>query len=306
MKCPECGRNWKRSGGMTCQCRYPFAFDPKSDGLTDGRFMAATAAASGQGARWFTPNQLYSALWLRRATRLRWIYAIGAGLAGLVIGGFLGGAWWLLGVPAAVLGFQLGRSRKSGPTLPEFAAQMARWQQHGRDLNMARLLQEPSLHEPPPQWAEPDIYDYGVERIIIVQHDLLVDWLVKNDLHTEQRALILSESGYPEYLLSAARRQLEERPDTPVFLLHDPGYAASVMLENLRLKLPALEQAQSTDLGLFESHLRRFPTLRHARSPAVDMLPWGVLHGALVAALLARSALADTLAGDSELWADFG
>ena len=33
------------------------------------------------------------------------------------------------------------------------------------------MLDEPSLHEPPPDWNEPDIYDYGVERCRIAGGD---------------------------------------------------------------------------------------------------------------------------------------
>lgn len=101
----------------------------------------------------------------------------------------------------------------------KFAGLIKQWERTGKDI--PGLIREPSLHTPPPTWQEDDIYDYGVERILIVQRDILVDVLVRNEIHTEQRMLVMSETGYPNYLIEIANRLLQERPDLPVFLLHD-------------------------------------------------------------------------------------
>ena len=60
-----------------------------------------------------------------------------------------------------------------------------------------------------------------MERILVVARDLLVDLMINNNRHTDQRILVLAESGYPDYLVPRARQLLEERCDLPVFLLHD-------------------------------------------------------------------------------------
>ena len=52
-----------------------------------------------------------------------------------------------------------------------------------------KMIETPRLGTPPPEFEEPDLYDYGVERILVVQHDLLVDLFVLNGLHAEQRML---------------------------------------------------------------------------------------------------------------------
>lgn len=67
------------------------------------------------------------------------------------------------------------------------------WKAAGKPL--AKLLEAPALHAPPAPYREGDIYDYGVERIVIVEHDLLVDLLVMNNQHAEQRALLASSAS---------------------------------------------------------------------------------------------------------------
>ena len=56
------------------------------------------------------------------------------------------------------------RSKKPAP-LDTFQAAMKQWTSSKKIQN---LIQKPTLHKPPPNWKEGDIYDYGVERIFIV------------------------------------------------------------------------------------------------------------------------------------------
>lgn len=295
MKCPECGASWPRKQGMVCRCGYRFVFDPKRGALTDGRFARAVAIASGEGQRWFTPQQLYAALWLRRATRRAKVAGLaGGGATGLLLGLLAGGFGFLLALPGAAIGYALLRSGRFQviPSYQRFLQQLARWQQRGSRRSMDKLIAAPSLDRPPADWPEPDVFDYGVARIIVTQHDLLVDWLVRNEVHVEQRALVLSEAGYPRHLLPQARRQLEERPDTPVFLLHDGGHAASRMLSSLnRAGLP-IAGHRVVDLGLAREDVRRFPILRFAPTMAVAMVPFLALNLALGQAIAANAAFA--------------
>jgi hypothetical protein len=121
-----------------------------------------------------------------------------------------------------------------------------------------RLVDSPRLSAPPPPAPEPDVYDYGVERILIVEHDRLVDSLVLSGDHAELRALVLSESGYPRYLVDRARKLLLERPDLPVVILHDATEAGRKM--NARLQssgLLPLRGRKITDAGLFPNQAAR-------------------------------------------------
>lgn len=56
----------------------------------------------------------------------------------------------------------------------------------------------------PKTFLEPDIYDYGIKGIIVLDSDCLVDLLVLNHFHKEKGVLVLSCKGYPSYLISIA------------------------------------------------------------------------------------------------------
>ena len=249
MKCPQCSRNHRLGKyGMKCGCNYHFCFNPKAQGtlgLTDGKFLGWVRAASQNDTTYFTRNQLY-AVYCRRLRK--------SPVTSLVIGGVLlilaagiyftispqrpgsdqaaqAGIAFFFGVAGIIIiGFGQYIARQAIPR-QDFDFVLGRWLGHGRKLD--RLLEQPSLHEPPPEWNELDIYDYGVERLLIVEHDLLVDLFVKNGVHAEQRMLVISESGYPDYLMEVARRLLDEQPDLPVFLLHDATAHGTAMQERL-------------------------------------------------------------------------
>ena len=234
MKCPECSNNQKVKDGMKCsQCGYSFTFNPKeyaTSGMTDGKFMACLRAASQNNTKWFTENQLYAALCRRRAKSI---------------------------FPSFIADLFKPKTR------PDYLTELLRrWESGGK--KMENWIPKPSLHEPPPEWSEPDIYDYGVERILVVERDILVDWFVKNGVHAEQRMLVLAESGYPQYLLPVARRLLEEQPNLPVFLLHDATAQGSGMKDRLLAGgLLPLEGRQVTDLGMFPTDFRQLKQTRY-------------------------------------------
>jgi hypothetical protein len=44
---------------------------------------------------------------------------------------------------------------------------------------------------------EKDLDDYTVERVIICDHSQIVDFLLANNFHIEQKCAVLSIGGYP-------------------------------------------------------------------------------------------------------------
>lgn len=288
MKCPTCGHNQKVKYGLACGgCGYRFVFNPKEPatrGLTDGKFDACIRAASQNETLYFTRNQLQAA-YCRRMSGSP-LKQIGCGIVALVFAAVLATTevWpvviisGLVGLGFVAAGIQASR-RKITPR--HFDMLLDRWLSGGRTID--RLLEEPALHDPPPQWSEPDIYDYGVERLLIVERDILVDLFVMNGVHAEQRMLVVSETGYPDYLMPVARRLLEEQPDLPVFLLHDATVHGVAMAERMRVSdvLP-LEGRTVTDLGMFPTDFqmlnrtKRFDPDNTHRALPVDamMLPF--------------------------------
>ncbi len=226
MICPKCSYNHKKRDGTVCtSCGYVFAFNPATDGITDAKWAALMRKTSGNDTYHFTPNQLYAA-WCRSirvapasSAALWGLVWLTAGVVVLLFGAFplrLGYALCLFGV--VLCGMALGRLGQTAPSREDFNLTLNRWRQ-GNTIEL--LIDRRRLDEPPPQWSETDIYDYGVERVLIVDDERLVDFLVLNDFHAEQRTVVIAETGYPTYIRPIVRKVLDETPDLPVYVLHD-------------------------------------------------------------------------------------
>jgi hypothetical protein len=177
---------------------------------------------------------------------------------------------------------------------------IAQWTAAGHGIPL--LLEEPGLDRSPPQFREPDVFDYGVERILIVQHDILVDLFVRNNVHATQRALVISERGYPGYLLPVAQRLLATSPDLPIFLLHDADTEGLMMRARLeRSGMLPLAGRRIIDAGLTPRDVGRIGKLRalapRARGNALpaDALPFALLAGGFALAFADNVPLTDLI-----------
>lgn len=309
MKCPKCTTNWKRKDGMACRCGYVFLFDPKTEpnGMSDGKFQAILRSASAGGTYHFTVNQFQSH-YARKLVKSPKVPLI---LFGVFLLAFIAMLFvdypdkanflWPLGLAAvAALIVGIYRVYAPPPDARPALAQLAKWQGSRGPLEF--LVAEPQLDEPPPEWKEPDIYDYGVESILIVERDILVDLLVKNNFHSDQRTLIISEGGYPEYAATRARECLQKSPDLPVYLLHDSTRKGVAMKERLvRSGTLPLAGHPITDIGLFREDVKRLSRLRwrrperHDYAVPVDCLAYGFLAFGLGQAVLEGMAFAQLI-----------
>lgn len=127
------------------------------------------------------------------------------------------------------------------------------------------LIRKLTLATPPPEWQEPDLYDYGVERLLIVDQRLLVDLLVKNGVHAQERALIIAlEEGhnpYPDYLVKYAQQHLDQQPNAKAYLLH--GSAPDGLdLARRTSEQFVIESDRILDLGLTPSDVDQMKGLR--------------------------------------------
>ena len=292
MKCPECDATQRYSSGTTCRsCGYRWVFNPKKDPLMDKRWMAAIARVSGNGTYYFTDNQLYAEC-CRRTRKSCWVgmlmalAAIGLGL--WVFQTMWGPAKWpvsvLLLLVAAVASYMSWTCARRPPLRRGiFHDLMQRWEKDGIADSLEKRITTPILDQPPPEWNEPDIYDYGFQNLLIVERDLLVDLLVLNQFHANNQTLVVAESGYPPYLVPLANQALNERPDLPVFLMHDATDAGQTMSERMsRSTIYPLAGRTMIDIGLNEGDVKRLRGLRRAK---VDSIP----HGAPVDLLLPAS-----------------
>lgn len=272
---------------MTCSCGYHFVFNPKQDRVSDGKFAAAIAQAGRNGTYVFTKNQLHTAFCrkLKQKTGcflVLLIIAVAAAIFGLAVG--ITG----LGIPAlfvALVSFLLFMQANKNPNTarPRFDSLLSRWLSR---LNIPNLVQEPAMHQPPPDWPEQDIYDYGAEKILIVQHDLLVDLFVRNNFHSEQACLVVSVNHYPQYIWQRAESILRSQNLTSVFMLHDAttqGLRASERFQAAHA--PLLGQNRVLDLGLFPGDADKMPALsachlkKESMDVPVDIIPYAHLQG---------------------------
>lgn len=274
MKCPKCSYNQPYRSGMVCgKCKYRFVVDPKRDGYTDGKFATALRRVSKNGTQYFTFHQFYATLFVHRPLfPSGCLAAVLAGAAGAVVYNlseslFLA-AFFAIG--AGLLGM-FGKRLFPSMAPPENKIRGLWNQWYPKAEKQEHLfLSKPTLITPPATAPEKDIYDYGVEGILIVDEDIYVDLLVKNKLHTEFRLLIIAQSAYPSYLHEQANRLLAERSDLPVYLLHN----GVTIVKNMTTKF-ALKGQKVLDLGLseqdFVNHKRLHPFQEVAQKP-LDLL----------------------------------
>ncbi|MBM3300671.1 MAG: hypothetical protein FJY85_12025 [Deltaproteobacteria bacterium] len=106
-----------------------------------------------------------------------------------------------------------------------------------------------------------ELFDYAPERILIVPSDDMVDMLVLNRFHMDNKTAVVSASKYPLHVFEACQRMLEKHPDIPVEIIHD------VSSDGLHLKSRLLadkswnlEGRNVKDLGLFPQDVNRIKT----------------------------------------------
>jgi hypothetical protein len=191
--------------------------------LSDSEFLSWVKKASNNDTYFFTENQLFTAYCSKFNTSPGCsclVSIICLGLAFLVLGIGLWPISLLLLVFSCFKFIKFLTTLIGGkPSRTTFTKALDKWLFSGYEL--PKLIRANKLGSPPPDFEEGDIYDYGVERLLIVEHDILVDLLVFNNLHAQERMLVVSLNGYPDYLIARAAKLLEECPDLPVFLLHD-------------------------------------------------------------------------------------
>jgi hypothetical protein len=232
--------------GMTCSCGYTFLFDPSVDGMTDKRFLALVKRASANDTYYFTLPQLEG-----RFMRLSRPSKVARGLWTLALGGasaaFFATAHPIAGIVFGIFGFISLLNfmvSLSGTTMTpgQMPAAVAKWT--GSKGELERLLRQPALSQPPPDYVEADIY-------------------------------VLSENGYPGYLEKVANDILAQHPETPVFLLHDASTGGISMQDRLtgagKLNIA---QHRVIDLGLTPDDVRRLFDVKVTGEFNLDMLPY--------------------------------
>ncbi len=301
MKCPKCGNDQKYKYGMTCaSCGRQFILDPKSGAkIGDARMAFYVRKASANDTVYFTRNQLYMVHAARhiRGAKTAMVIAFVVMALGLILGIFAPALFFFAFV-AAIFGFVNWNKLNSVPDEALFDEALNRFK---RAEPIPRLIDEPTLNKEPPPPPTDDVYDYGVEAVLITDQRLMVDLLVKNGWHMENKTLVISEDGYPLYLREKAVQLLREQGELKVYLLHDATERGEGMADRLRRvgKLP-IEGHEVVDLGLSRddaAKMKRFRNVgrRYDGQIPLDMVGYGMLAGGLGVALTGGLVFADML-----------
>ena len=272
--------------------------------MTDTEFLNLLRQAGENGRFYFTFPQLYT-VWCRQDAEKKYLL-LRKGLAGFsvlllaciilcsALFGWFGGlfALILLLIPWILI---RRHRRQAPPDLGTMKKLIRQWQA-GNGGGDEMLLLRPGLHEPPSEFPEKDLFDYGVERVILVERPLLVDLLVRNGFHADWKALIFSQDGYPKYLIPQARKILKENVSVPVYLLHDAGEAGTAMARKMKLAGRTV-----IDLGLRPEQVKKMSFLsalqlqRKEYKAPLDILPCSVLAAICGEAVRTQSTLSQIL-----------
>ena len=305
MQCPECGTQQKNIITPRCRCGYQFVFQEKTaQGMTDTQFRDLLQRAGENGIFYFTFPQLYT-VWCQQDAEEKHsllqkkLTAAGGLLLALSAGcffffGWLGAFFSLIFLIIPWLIIRQHR-QQALPDLGRLKRLLKQWQT-GNGGGDEMLLIQPSLHKPPPDLQEKDLYDYGVEKIIIVERPILVDLLVKNGFHADQNALIFSRDGYPDYIVQRAQKMLRLNSSLPIYLLHDASEAGMTMAHKKRLAGRTV-----IDLGINQEQLEKMPFLntlqlhkKDYKAP-LDILPYPVLAAIFGEVLREKSKVSELL-----------
>ncbi len=303
MKCPQCSGSHRYKDGMTCRCGYRFVLDPKQDGYADGRLVAAFRRASCGGTCWFTRRQLATEIAsMRSGTGVLFVFAVT--FLGMSLFFAMQSDWTVVAVVMGLIGLALIWFGLRGPArldLNKLYRAVEKYES-GAEPNPFLLRDDRPLAQPPPDWNETDIYDYGAEGILILEYPLIVDLFVLNHFHTENRVVVVSECGYPDYIVPHVNQILSRQPFIPVYVLHDSTNHGMEMVTRLtESKIFHLRGHPVTDLGLQQTDPEQLPNLKKFASFGIvelDYLRWNKLSGAAAGAIAGGLTLAEVIDSD--------
>lgn len=318
MRCPTCNYNQPYSQGMTCvNCRYNFVFNPKKDEFNDYKFKLLVDKMGQGGTIFYTADRLYMAYLTKSKSNTPKIVG---GISSLVFIGLcyllfdLGpdfGLWGFLLIFALVslvlaIGSFSAIKKKMDPY--DFKTLLAKW---NRQHQMPNLLRQPGLFTPPSPVSERDIYDYGVEGIMVVDEKIYVDLLVRNDYHTQMKVVVISQDGYPSYLIKKIQQTINQSDGMKMYYLHDADTSIHKMKNQTRKRFTLPNTVEEIDLGISTKDAKKIKLFRRHRfkdEAKIGHIPPARLLPALSTALVSGLLLSETLTQDSSslFSSDFG
>ena len=190
MRCVECGHDstkGERGGLNRCpKCHRDFAFSP-DEAMSDLAFQSAIRAVSEDGRLAWSKRHLYYELagWMRRRM------------------------WAVRLTRRPIVRLEWSR----------FEDMFERWRHvHGEPPGQVAAG---VYAEPPVEAPAPDVADYSFDSVVVCGREEIVDFLLANSFHTENRAPVFSAGGYPNHVYEKVIPRLRSELPRAVIVLHD-------------------------------------------------------------------------------------
>lgn len=288
MQCPKCASRARRDEKARCpECGYAFGLDPAAPhGLSDYDLLRLVYQTSHGGRFHYTLNQLYVNYCAERLpSNALWPLA---GMLGGAVGYAIAGtrAGMIGAVSAAAVAYHGTNSWRPPPisVLEEIPEQMA-----AAGHRLPRFIARPLFEfRDEARYVDHLPRALEVDHVIVVDRDELVDWLVLNDLPRRLNAIIVSQTGYPNYVAPVVYEMLERRKTIGVYLLHDSTDSSTAMRRRLaESALLPTEGHRVYNLGLdpaqvtFMKRLRPIQPAQKGFGIPVDSIPYPILASAL-------------------------
>ena len=183
MYCPKCNQHYRKKYGKKreCACGYRFVFG-HDDVIKDRLMLFLERKASQNGTHYFTMDTLYA---VYQKLQIKPFPSV----------------------------------RRTTLSQNALAQKYERWQRYS-SLRSDQFIDKPSLQQPENSIGY-EVFEYGVEQIIVVDEPIKVDLLVKNNKHLNKNALIISSEGYPAYLKPHLQTLLQKQTTIPVSFLYE-------------------------------------------------------------------------------------
>ncbi|MCP4520348.1 MAG: hypothetical protein GY827_01410 [Cytophagales bacterium] len=269
MKCSKCGYNHKKKYGFKCSnCGHNFTFDP-SNGISDFLFKKVITKTSKENTIYFTKRNLFSTykgILINKGKSRQKIYLIFFIISFIILICNVFPFVFILISTIICLGKLIQYTFfNKGVSYKQFYECIRTWPKNNpQDLklmiNDKVRLNTISQSQAP----EKDVYNYGLEGIVLVDEEQYVDWLIMNNFHFTNRVAIISTSGYPQNLVSIVQDLVKENNRLPIYFLHNGNISVNEMLNNTSF-LNVENQKYRIDIGISKDLFDKVPALKNKK-----------------------------------------
>lgn len=242
-QCPSCRKYQKATSGDTCKhCDYVFILDESvKPYLSDHQVALSIQILSGQSNLYFTERHLYARLFERAKNNLQdktqshitslyvvtfllsmaiWMmFDIGTGLA---IGAVITTTLYLVYVRV-----------KRKPQQVEHGWIKKAMSDYLKENEVEYLVKGDFFNRQLPEVESDELSEHAPDRILIVEHDAWVDFLILNQFHFNHKTLVVSANKYPQAIYDLICDLLKKHPSLPVLILHDLSDCGLALTQSL-------------------------------------------------------------------------